>query len=66
MMSHARKEEINALLVERRGYEARGLRDRIAAVDAALAALGHEIETTSLCPETERATAPRARKRRKP
>jgi hypothetical protein len=64
-MSHARQQEIAALLVERRGYEARGLRDRVAAVDAALAALGHEIEATSLSPETERAIAPRARKRRK-
>jgi len=66
MMSHARQQEIKALLVERRGYEARGLADRVAAVDAALAALGHEIETTSIAPETERAIAPRARKRRKP
>jgi hypothetical protein len=64
-MSHARQQEIAALLVERRGYEARGLRDRVAAVDAALAALGFEIEATSLSPETERAIAPRARKRRK-
>lgn len=35
---------IEALLWERKGYITRGLDDRVAGVDAALAALGYEVE----------------------
>lgn len=35
---------IEVLLRERAGYVARGLADRVAAVDAALAAAGHRVE----------------------
>ena len=35
---------VEALLRERQGYVTRGLPDRVAAVDAELARLGHEVE----------------------
>jgi len=35
--------DIDALLEERRGYVARGLANRVAAVDAQLALLGHKV-----------------------
>lgn len=35
---------VEALLLERRGYVVRGLKDRIAAVDAALAVYGIAVE----------------------
>lgn len=40
MTDQERKAKISALLEERRGYEQRGLDDRVAAVDASLRALG--------------------------
>lgn len=51
--------QIDALLAERAGYVMRKLPARVAAVDAALAALGHKsapkVETASAEPESERA-----------
>lgn len=63
--------EIDALLVERAGYERRGLPDRVKAVDAALKALGYEskrqqepLETASAEPAVERAVISKPRKRK--
>lgn len=54
---------IESLLIERRGYEQRGLKDRVAQVDAALRAAGYEskymtqeTETAVAEPVSERAT----------
>ena len=66
------KNQIEALLVERAGYEMRGLKDRIKAVDAALRELGFEhkylsepeIETATIQPVAERATRKAAPKRK--
>lgn len=38
--------QVEALLFERQGYVVRGMPERVAAVDAALAALGHVSEDT--------------------
>tara|TARA_R110000822_G_scaffold209932_2_gene345773 strand:+ start:3794 stop:4000 length:207 start_codon:yes stop_codon:yes gene_type:complete len=61
---------IEALLIERVGYERRGLADRVKAVDAALREAGFEhkyltdvTETATIEPQTERATQKRAQKR---
>jgi len=55
---------IEALIREREGYVRRGLKDRVAAVDAELAALGHkrgkaeiEVETAAAPAAPETATA---------
>jgi uncharacterized protein (UPF0335 family) len=64
--------QIEALLIERLGYERRGLKDRVKAVDAALRELGFEhkylsepeIETASIKPVAERATRKAASKRK--
>lgn len=57
-------DQIEALLTEREGYRRRGLKDRVAQVDAALAALGHKtVETASAEPRAERAAKPSPRKR---
>jgi hypothetical protein len=49
--------QIAALLEERRGYVARKLFERVAAVDAALAALNYAVtETATIEPQTETAT----------
>jgi hypothetical protein len=64
---------IEALLAERKGYEVRGLKDRIAAVDKALAELGFShkylspskevvTEVAALEPEMEQAVVKRGRK----
>jgi hypothetical protein len=42
MNENEKAERISSLLAEKRGYEIRGLDDRIAAVDAELRALGAE------------------------
>lgn len=56
---------IKALLDERKGLEARGLKDRIKAVDEQLKALGYVTkETASIQPEVETATAPKPRRRK--
>jgi len=60
--------EIKALLVERAGYVARNLSKRVAAVDDALAALGHKttkVETASFEPATEKANKPQPTKRKR-
>lgn len=61
---------IEALLVERSGYERRGLVDRVKAVDAALREVGFEhkyltdiTETAAVEPPAERAIQKRAQKR---
>jgi hypothetical protein len=61
--------EIQSLLVEREGYVRRGLKDRVAAVDSVLNALGYkskasEVETASIEPETERTVRKAASKRK--
>ena len=66
------KNYIESLLVERAGYEKRGLKDRVAAVDAALRELDFdhkymveaEVETASLAPTLERAIVKAAKKRK--
>jgi hypothetical protein len=60
--------EIEALLIERAGYEMRKLPNRVKAVDEALQALGHNNknmtkETATALPDEERAVAPAAIKR---
>lgn len=60
------KNLIAALLIERDGYLKRNLFERIEAIDATLAELGYVAkETATLDPGTERATPPKARKRKK-
>jgi len=49
--------EIEALLVERRGYVARKLNARVAAVDAALRALGYEVTETASVERGEETTS---------
>ena len=59
---------IQGLLIERAGYVARNLPKRVAAVDAALTALGHKttkVETASYEPATEKANKPEPTKRKK-
>jgi len=64
--------QIEALLVERAGYEKRGLKNRVASVDAALRELDFdhkymvetEIETAAIEPVVERAVIKAAKKRR--
>jgi heme-binding NEAT domain protein len=66
------KNYIESLLVERAGYERRGLKDRIKAVDAALREVGFdhkymsepEIETAAIEPVVERAVVKAAKKRK--
>ena len=53
---------IPALLEERRGYVRRGLMDRVALVDAELAAEGYT-ETADAAPVVETADAPKRRGR---
>jgi uncharacterized protein (UPF0335 family) len=60
--------QIEALLIERAGYEKRNLPSRVQAVDAALRELGFDHkymtkETTTAVPDEERAVAPAATKR---
>jgi hypothetical protein len=55
---------VETLLIEREGYVRRGLTARIAQVDAALRALGIEVEETATAsPVVERAVKKRAKKR---
>jgi heme-binding NEAT domain protein len=64
--------QIEALLVERKGYEVRGLKDRVKAVDAALRELGYEhkylsapeIEIASIEPAVERSVRKAVSKRK--
>jgi hypothetical protein len=66
------KNYIESLLVERAGYERRGLKDRIKAVDAALREVGFdhkymsepEIETAAIEPVAERAVIKASKKRK--
>jgi hypothetical protein len=61
--------QIDSLLIEREGYVRRGLKDRVAAVDSVLNALGYkskasEVETASVEPSTERTVRKAAPKRK--
>ena len=65
------KNHVEALLVERAGYERRGLKDRVKAVDAVLRELdfdhkymSDEVETASIEPVVERAVVKAAKKRK--
>ena len=61
---------IDALLAERAGYERRGLKDRVKAVDAALRELGFdhkympEVEVASVEPAVETAVLKRGKKKK--
>ena len=61
---------IDALLAERAGYERRGLKDRVKAVDAALRDLGFdnkyvpEVEVASVEPEVEKSVLKRGKKKK--
>jgi len=61
---------IDALLAERAGYERRGLKDRVKAVDAALHELGFdhkympEVEVASVEPVVETAVLKRGKKKK--
>jgi hypothetical protein len=61
---------IDALLAERAGYERRGLKDRVKAVDAALRELGFdhkympEVEVASVEPVVETAVLKRGKKKK--
>ncbi len=61
--------KIQALLVERLGYERRGKTDRVAAVDEQLRALGYSkhsaapIETAAVEPQVERSAKRKSKKR---
>ena len=57
---------ISALLEERRGYLARRLSERVADVDAALAALNYAVtETATIEPQAETATRKKPTRRTK-
>ena len=65
------KNYVESLLVERAGYERRGLKDRVKAVDAALREVGFdhkymadEIETAAIEPVVERAVIKPVKKRK--
>ena len=63
---------INALLVERLGYERRGLTDRVAMVDEQLRAIGFDhkymtdsaVETAAVEPAVEQASIRRGKKKK--
>ena len=48
--------DVEALLIEREGYLRRGLKDRVAQVDAQLASFGVAVETASIEPKKETAS----------
>ena len=62
--------QIDALLTERAGYERRGLKDRVKAVDAALRELGFdneympEVEVAAVEPEVEKSVLKRGKKKK--
>lgn len=60
------QDKIDALLRERDGYVARGLKDRLAAVDASLAALGYKTAAPvkAIAPEPQTAAMPKPRGRK--
>lgn len=56
---------IEALLLERKGLVARGLKDRVKAVDEQLSLLGYKaVEVAAVEPEAEQATAAKPRRRK--
>jgi hypothetical protein len=69
-MENKMSKHIDALLAERAGYERRGLKDRVKAVDAALRELGFDhkymsdIETASVEVEVEKSVVQRAKKKK--
>lgn len=56
--------EVEALLIEREGYLRRGLRDRVAQVDAQLAQFGFAVESASVQPAVETASRAKPRPRK--
>lgn len=56
---------VQALLIERIGYERRGLTHRVAQVDELLARLGVAVESASLDMQTETATRKKPSKRKR-
>lgn len=64
MTDAERRNKIAALLAEREGYVRRNLPERVALVNDILRQLGHDVEAAAVQPSTERAVAPKARKRR--
>ena len=67
------KNFIESLLVERAGYERRGLKDRVKAVDAALREVGFDhkymsqetqVETATIEPDVERNVLKRGKKKK--
>jgi adenylylsulfate kinase-like enzyme len=56
---------VQALLIERIGYERRGRLDRVAQVDALLARMGVAVETTSIEPQEETAARKKPARRKK-
>ncbi len=60
---------IAALLQEREGYQRRGLKDRVALVDAQLKQIGYQsksdaVEVAAVDYQTENAAAPKVRKKK--
>lgn len=60
--------QIEALLIERLGYERRGKRERVAAVDEQLRLLGYSqtsapVETATVEPQVERSIRRKSKKR---
>ena len=56
--------EVESLLMEREGYLRRGLKDRIAQVDAQLALFGVAVESASVAPSTETASRSKPKPRK--
>jgi hypothetical protein len=56
---------VQALLIERIGYERRGLTHRVAQVDELLARLGIAVESAAVEPQAETATRKKPLKRKR-
>lgn len=56
---------VEALRYERLGYVARGLKDRVAQVDAEIRKLGGKVETSEAVVDVETADVPSGRRNRK-
>lgn len=56
---------VQALLIERIGYERRGRLDRVAQLDALLARMGVAVETASIEPQVETAARKKPARRKK-
>jgi hypothetical protein len=56
--------EVESLLIEREGYLRRGLKDRVAQVDAQLALFGIATESASVAPSVETASRSKPKPRK--